>query len=69
MTDIKHLFGIESQGVVMSDQARKTCGRALRATDRPISEVAGILTIAAIRLVTAVSGELFALFRGNRFRS
>ncbi|KAG0665214.1 hypothetical protein C6P46_000313 [Rhodotorula mucilaginosa] len=55
LTDIKHLFGIESQGVVMSEQARKTCGRALRATDRPISEVAGCLTIAAIRLVTAVS--------------
>lgn len=68
LTDIKHLFEIESQGVVMSDQARKTCGRALRATDRPIGEVAGILTIAAIRLVTAVSGESHRRLRGRPFR-
>lgn len=64
LTDIKHLFGIGSQGVVMSDHARKTCGRALRASDRPIREVAGILTVAAIRLVTAVSGESILLSRG-----
>lgn len=42
----------------MSEDARKTFGRALRATDRPLSEIAGTLTIAAIRLVTAVSGAL-----------
>ncbi|GAA5976282.1 hypothetical protein JCM10908_005441 [Rhodotorula pacifica] len=42
-------------GAIMSDRARKSCSRALHASDRPIGEVAGILTIAAICLVTAVS--------------
>ncbi|GAA5993959.1 hypothetical protein JCM10908_004165, partial [Rhodotorula pacifica] len=61
LADVKHLFGVETQGVVMSDQARKTCSRALHASDRPIGEVAGILTIAAIRLVTAVSDAALAV--------
>ncbi|GAA5986981.1 hypothetical protein JCM10908_000976 [Rhodotorula pacifica] len=61
LADVKHLFGVETQGVVMSDQARKTCSRALHASDRPIGEVAGILTIAAIRLVTSVSDAALAV--------
>lgn len=64
--DIKNLImPNRGQGIVMSDAAREFYHRVIRTTDRPVSEVAGVILIGAVRVVTSVSregaGSLFLL--------
>ncbi|GAA5897777.1 hypothetical protein JCM6882_000094 [Rhodosporidiobolus microsporus] len=49
------LTGKEPSGVIMPDLARKTYDRALKQSDRPVDEVAGILLVVMVEMVTAVS--------------
>ncbi|BGP00071.1 hypothetical protein NBRC10513v2_004294 [Rhodotorula toruloides] len=54
--DIKNLImPSRGQGFVMSDTAREFYHRVIRSTDRPAAELAGVILIGAVRLVTCVS--------------